>query len=94
MFIADEHEDSSLEDQLEFWTNLLASRIGTLRQLRLFGFECALDVFVTSGETASIVLSSQAQNEIAALGLEMRISFWAANESEQAAAGGARNARD
>ena len=91
LFVAAEHKDECLEEQLEFWIYLLRSRIAGLRQLRLVGLKCALDVLVLSSETASIVLSNQLQKEVAALGLEMRISFWASPESDQAAAGDAGN---
>ena len=93
LFVAAEQKDSPLEEQLELWVGLLRSRIAGLRQLRLFGLECALDVFVTSSETASVMISNQLQRKVAALGLEMRISFWAHSESEQAAAGDAGNPR-
>lgn len=80
LFMADEQKDLLLEEQLECWVEVLRPRIVGLRQLRLLGLECALDIFVTSSETASIVLSNQLQKAVASLGLEMRISFWTFSE--------------
>jgi hypothetical protein len=93
LLVAPEQKDRRIEAQLEFWVELLQSRTAALKRLRLRGFECALDLFVTSSETASIFLSSQLQKEVTALGLDVRLLFWASSESEQAAAGDARNAR-
>lgn len=88
-----EHKDGPIESQLEFWVQLLRSRIAPLKRLRLLGFECLLDVFVTSGETASITVPYQLQKKLATLGLDVRLSFWASSENDQAATGDARNAR-
>jgi len=93
LFVTPEQKDRPIESQLEFWVGLLQSRIAALKRLRLLGFECALDVFVTSSGTASISLPNQLQKEVTALGLDVRLSFWASSESEQAAAGDARDAR-
>ena len=93
LLVAPEQKDCPIESQLEFWVELLQSRAAALKRLRLRGFECALDLVVTSSETASIFLSSQLQKEVTALGLDVRLSFWASSESEQAAADDGRNAR-
>jgi hypothetical protein len=81
LFIAAEHSEGPLEEQLEFWISALQPRITALKRLRLTGFECVLDVFVTSSETASIVLSNRVQKEIAALGLDIRLSFSASGDT-------------
>ena len=86
LFVTPEQKDRPIESQLEFWVGLLQSRTAALKRLRLLGFECS------SSGTASIALSNQLQKEVTALGLDVRLSFWASPESEQAAAGDARDA--
>ena len=81
LFVSAEQKDSPIESQLEFWVGLLQSRMASLKQLKLLGFECILDVFVASSETASIAISHQLQWSVAALGLDMHFSFWASSES-------------
>jgi hypothetical protein len=80
---AGEREDSPIESQLEYWVDLLRSRTAALKRLRVLGYECALDVFVTSSGTASIVVPHQLQKEVAALALDIRLSFSADSESER-----------
>jgi hypothetical protein len=93
MLIPPEHKDDLIESQLEFWVDLLQSRIMALKRFRLLAFHCALDIFITSSETASIVIPHNLLTEVAALGVDLQWSFSAYSESEQAAAGDARNAR-
>jgi hypothetical protein len=86
LFVAVEHKDGPIESQLQYWVELLQPRIATLKRLRLLGHECALDVFVTSNETASFALCSRLLKSVAALEVEMRLSFWASSERRSRAA--------
>ena len=76
-FIGAGQEKLPLEAQLEFWHRKLRSRIAALSSFRSKGWDCVLDLFVTTDETASIIFSADLQSQISELGVELRISIWA-----------------
>jgi len=63
--------------QLRFWARKLRNKAQILAQLSSQGTECSLDCYVASSATASIIIPTDLQSEIAKLGLELRLSFFA-----------------
>lgn len=82
-FIEPSQAKFPIETQMEFWYKRLHNHIAALTYFKSKGWDCALDLFVTTDATASLVFSSALQKKIAELGVELRISFWAAEPGEQ-----------
>jgi hypothetical protein len=93
LFLDPEHKNDPVEAQLEYWSELLGPRLNSITQLKSKGFECLLNIFVTSGETVCIVIPDQLQKSVASLGLDLHLSFIASTESEQVAPGDAAKPR-
>jgi hypothetical protein len=81
-FIEPRQEKLPIEAQLEFWYKKLRAHIAALASFKSEGWDCALDLFVTTDATASMVFSGGLLKRIAELGVELRISFWAAEPGE------------
>lgn len=82
-FVDPEHTNDPLEEQVEFWCSALRDRTEAISRLKSQGCHCALDLFVTTDATASIIIPELLQKQIAALGLELRLSIQIGNGSEQ-----------
>ncbi len=80
-FIDPDYENKPLEDQLEIWCDALNDRKQAISRLKSFDCYCTLDIFVTTDKTASIVIDEKLQNRLSSLGLDLRVSFWAMEES-------------
>ncbi|MCV2366487.1 DUF4279 domain-containing protein [Roseateles oligotrophus] len=65
------------EEQLRYWAQELLARIPGIQELSGAGNRCLLDCFLTTGEVAHILLSSELQREVANLGLEFEFNVWA-----------------
>ncbi|KAB2310644.1 DUF4279 domain-containing protein [Betaproteobacteria bacterium SCN2] len=63
--------------QLAFWVKALAGRAKAISKLSRAGNLCALNCYIGSSGTASIVIPPELQRAIAALGLELQLSFFA-----------------
>ncbi|MBA4148067.1 MAG: DUF4279 domain-containing protein [Verrucomicrobia bacterium] len=83
LFIHPEGKNLPLEEQLAFWCRTLAERKTSIVELKEKGYMCALDLFVITATTASIILSSELQRQLAELGLELRVSIALHHEGEQ-----------
>ena len=66
-----------LEEQLEYWCNILSSKKSNIEILKSKDIFCTLDIFITTESTASIIVSKELQKEISELGIELRISIQA-----------------
>ena len=66
----------SLGRQLAFWVRALHGRTQAIAELTRSGHLCALNCYVGSSGTASIIVPVELQQALAAIGLELRISFW------------------
>jgi hypothetical protein len=67
----------SFPSQLHFWVRTLRGKEDQLLSLSEAGYLCALNCYVGSRATASIILSPKLQRAVAAIGLELRMSFFA-----------------
>ena len=67
----------TLPGQLRFWARTLRGRSGAIAKLTAAGHLCALDCFIGTEATASVVLPPELQMGLAQLGLELRLSVWA-----------------
>jgi hypothetical protein len=81
-FIEVDHKSDLLEEQLEYWCDILRGKERAISTLKNEGLYCALDIFISSNKTASIIIPVVLQNRIAQLGLELRFSFLANEASE------------
>ena len=66
-----------LNRQLAFWVKALTGRNQAIAKLTRDGNSCALSCYIGSSGTASIVISPVLQKNIAGLGLELQLSFFA-----------------
>jgi hypothetical protein len=66
-----------LEGQLLYWARELHGRAEGISRLVRAGHECSLVCYIGSSGTASIVLPVALQKAVAALGLQLEISFFA-----------------
>ena len=82
-FVDQAHEDALLEEQLQFWCDTLQDKVDTLSRFKSKGLHCALSLFVTTDDTASIILPEELQASLASLGLELELSIMTGDESEQ-----------
>lgn len=71
------HATRPLPGQLHFWIRTLHGRSKVFERLSASGHHCALDCYVGTAATASMILSPDLQRELAALGLELRLSVFA-----------------
>ena len=76
------YNDAPIETQLNFWCDTLSDKSSVLAKLKEKGMYCALRLFVTTDNTASIVLSEKLQGALSALGLEIELSIVAGIRSE------------
>jgi hypothetical protein len=63
-----------LTGQLRFWVRTLRGRAKAISKLTAAGHLCALNCYIGTDETASILLPADLQAGLAQLGLELRIS--------------------
>ena len=70
-------QDKSLESQLGYWVKALDKNKAALRKIVRSGSYCALDCFITSDATASIIVEPELQRAVSLLGLDLRLSFFA-----------------
>ena len=82
-FIDPALKNKPLENQLEFWCNTLKDRKEAISSLKSFDCYCALDIFIITDRTASIIIDGNLQNKLSSLNLELRISIVAGDGSEQ-----------
>ena len=82
-FIDQTHENALLEKQLQFWCDTLRDRVDAIARLKSKGMHCALSLFVTMDDIASIILTAELQVSLASLGLELELSIMADDASEQ-----------
>ena len=66
-----------LPSQLRYWVRVLRGRAKAISKLVATGHLCALDCYIGTSSTASIVVPADLQSELATLGLEMRLSVFA-----------------
>lgn len=66
-----------LSRQLRFWVVKLRGKARAISDLSGHGNVCALSCYVGTSDTASIILPAALQSDIGALGLELRLSFFA-----------------
>ena len=76
-FLPASQESRPLASQLRYWARTLKGLSKPLSKLTNAGHICMLDCFIGTDATASIVIPSDLQSELAALGLEIRLSVWA-----------------
>jgi hypothetical protein len=69
--------------ELRTWSHLLSSRSQALRALQDEGAEVVLDCFISVSGAALFELDSELQQALAALGVNIRIAIWAANDVGQ-----------
>jgi len=69
--------EKTLDVQVAYWARTLASKKTPIRKISKSSALCALDCFITTSATASIIIPVELQKSIAALGLELQVSFWA-----------------
>jgi hypothetical protein len=74
-FIQEEFKDEYLEEQLQYWCKELRGKKSNIDNLKSKGLYCALDIFICTETTASIIIAEELQKEISQLGFELRISF-------------------
>jgi len=65
----------SIEKQVEYWAELLKDKTDVISQMKKKLEVVALDCFITTDETASIILSHTLQKSVCELGLEIRVSI-------------------
>jgi hypothetical protein len=75
-------ESKLLPQKLKYWCHLLHSRRNVLRKLNTKLSVCTLNCQVFSSSTVSIIISQDLQAQIASLGLELRLSFFADGASD------------
>ena len=68
---------SPLPTQLRYWVRTLRERTAQIRTLERSTHLCALNCYIGSSHTASIIIPVELQQSVAALGLELHISFFA-----------------
>ena len=66
-----------LEKQLSYWIGVLSKRKSALSSLRTNGYYLALDIYISTDATASIVLQNRLARPIAQLGVDLRFSIFA-----------------
>ncbi|TXC66472.1 DUF4279 domain-containing protein [Piscinibacter aquaticus] len=66
-----------LPSQLRYWVRTLAGRSQAIATLAHQGHLCSLSCYIASSGTASIIVPPELQRAVAALGLELRLSFFA-----------------
>jgi hypothetical protein len=66
-----------LPSQLRFWIRTLRGRAKAISKLVATGHLCTLDCYIGTASTASIIVPADLQSELAALGLELRLSVFA-----------------
>jgi hypothetical protein len=64
-----------LERQLAYWLRALKGQRTVFGKLNGSGALCALDCFVTTSETASIIIPAAMHEALGRLGLSLRLSF-------------------
>ena len=82
-FVDQSHENDLLEEQLQFWCDTLRDKVDAIARLKSKGMHCALSLFVTTDDTASIIFPEELQASLAALGLELELSIMTGDASEQ-----------
>jgi hypothetical protein len=70
-----------LPSQLRYWARKLTSKVDALSVLSAQGYVCALNCYVATSETASINMPAELQAQVAALGLEIRLAFFASGNT-------------
>jgi len=66
-----------LPSQLRFWVRTLRGRTKAISKLAAAGHLCALDCYIGTDSTATIIVPSDLQSELSSLGLELRLSVFA-----------------
>ena len=66
-----------LPSQLRFWVRALSGRTRAIAAIASQGHLCTLNAYIASSATASIIIPADLQRAIGALGLELRLSFFA-----------------
>ncbi len=69
------YKDAFLETQLQYWIEMLQDKTDAITELKSQGMQCILDLFITTGGTATIDLSEEIQTSLASLGLAIEISI-------------------
>ena len=75
VFIPDEIKDEYLEEQLQYWCNTLQEKKSNIEALKSKDLDFALDIFICTDSTASIIIPEALQKEVSELGVELQISF-------------------
>jgi hypothetical protein len=76
-FIDPDIKNKPLEDQLDFWCNTLKDRKEAISRLKSIDCYCALDIFISTDQTASIIIDENIQKKLSSLMIELRISIMA-----------------
>ncbi len=79
-----------MEEQVQYWIELLDSRHRGLIELRDAGLVPALSCFVDTDTVASVVLSNHQVAVLAELGLDLELSIFARTEAEDEPTDGGR----
>ena len=74
-FLPKSFQERPMEAQLAYWARILASKKTAIRKISKCGILSTLDCFIATDTTASIIVPTVLQESVAALGLELRISF-------------------
>src|SRR5688572_23746113 len=65
-----------LVQQLRYWAKELESLSDAIGEISSAKNQCILDCFVSTDGTMSIVLDSELQRRVSALGVELHLSIW------------------
>lgn len=84
---APEHRNMPLEAQLRAWCDALHPKIDAIAKLKAAGLRCALNAFIMASKVATIRIPENLQRDLAGLGLELEIDFWAEDTGEPTAPG-------
>jgi hypothetical protein len=76
-FIPESLSSLPLPAQLRHWVRKLRSKGGEISQLSRRGYLCRLDCYIASDNVATIIIPVELQKDVAALGLELSIGFFA-----------------
>jgi hypothetical protein len=83
-YLPESFRNQPFEDQLAYWASLLGDHLMVFREIEHQGHDCVLSCFITTDETASIVVPPELQCALASLGLNIELSVWTGSHREAA----------
>ena len=75
-------ERKPLEEQLSYWVRKLIKKRRSVSALIAKGYYCAMDIYISTDATASIILCNDLMNQTTQLGLDLRISIFSDNKKQ------------